>query len=330
VVLDPGLSASSDGPRPTVLTAERQVKKLTTVDFPAPIEPIDRLRIPKSFNPRSPQARRDLASALRSKVSDRQDGERPRRPRSAAADDDVIARLRAELRAHPCHGCADREDHARWAERYWRLARDTEALSRRVKTRTHTIARTFDRVCALLGDLGYLEHEQVTPAGEQLARLYTELDLLTAECLRAGLWEELSPPELAACVSALVYESRQPDDVAPPRLPGGKAREALGEMVRLRGQLDELEKDHQLSFLRDPDLGFAWAAYRWASGHRLEAVLVDSDLTAGDFVRWTKQLMDLLGQIADAAPRDSRVRHTARTAVDSLRRGVVAYSSLTD
>jgi ATP-dependent RNA helicase HelY len=41
-----------------------------------------------------------------------------------------------------------------------------------------------------------------------------------------------------------------------------------------------------------------------------------------------KQLLDLLGQVADAAPEGSRVRASAREAVTRLRRGVVAYSSV--
>ncbi|MDP9417024.1 MAG: RNA helicase, partial [Actinomycetota bacterium] len=258
------------------------------------------------------------------------DGKSPRsRRRSAAADDAELARLRGAIRAHPCHGCDEREDHARWAERYWRLRRETETLERRVRSRTHTIARTFDRVCSVLEELRYLEGDRVTEQGERLGRLYSELDLLTAECLRARLWDELSPAELAACVSSLVYESRQSDDAGPPQLPGGRARAALIAMVRLWGELDGIEKDHNVDFLREPDMGFAWAAWRWASGHRLEDVLADGDLQAGDFVRWCKQLMDLLGQIADASPDGSPVRGTARKAIDTVRRGVVAYSSIT-
>lgn len=78
LVLDPGLPAGRtnghrglefhDGPRPLVLTAERQVKRLAHIDFPVPVEALERMRVPKSFNPRSPQSRRDLASALRSKA----------------------------------------------------------------------------------------------------------------------------------------------------------------------------------------------------------------------------------------------------------------------
>ncbi|MEU8569334.1 hypothetical protein AB0C51_13405, partial [Streptomyces pathocidini] len=32
----------------------------------------------------------------------------------------------------------------------------------------------------------------------------------------------------------------------------------------------------------------SWAAYRWASGHGLDAVLTEADMPAGDFVRWCK------------------------------------------
>ncbi|MGH3343527.1 MAG: DEAD/DEAH box helicase, partial [Carbonactinosporaceae bacterium] len=39
VILDLGVAAGFGGLRPTVLTAERQVKRLTVVDFPVPVEP---------------------------------------------------------------------------------------------------------------------------------------------------------------------------------------------------------------------------------------------------------------------------------------------------
>ncbi|MFH8368249.1 DEAD/DEAH box helicase [Streptomyces sp. NPDC018031] len=342
LVLDPGLAAgragghrgyeAQDGPRPLVLTAERQVKRLAAIDFPVAVEPLERMRIPKTFNPRSPQSRRDLASALRTKAG-HHDVRRHRRDRSAAADDTEIASLRAAIRAHPCHGCDEREDHARWAERYHRLLRDTRQLEHRIEGRTNTIARTFDRICALLTELDYLRDEEVTEDGRRLARLYGELDLLASECLREGVWEGLKPAELAACASALVYEARTADDALPPKLPTGAAKQALGEMVRIWGRLDALEEDHRINQTegvgqREPDLGFAWAAYRWASGHGLDELLREVDMPAGDFVRWCKQLIDVLGQIAQAAPGDGTVGRNARRAVDGLLRGVVAYSSV--
>ncbi|MFC6886861.1 DEAD/DEAH box helicase [Actinomadura yumaensis] len=327
VVLDPGIGRRSDGPAPLVLTVTRSVQRLSIQDFPRPVEPVERIRIPKSFSPRNPQHRRDLASTLRNKVPD--DARERRRGRDVPAVDDAeIAELRARLRRHPVHGCDQREDHARWAERFFRLERETEQLRRRVEGRSQVIARTFDRVCAVLEQLGYLDGGAVTEEGRRLGRIYNELDLLTAESLRAGLWERLDHAELAACVSALVYESRQPEEAAPPRTPSGAAQDALAAMVRLWGDLDAVEKDNRVSFLREPDLGFAWTAYRWAKGEDLDEVLLESDLTAGDFVRAVKQLLDLLGQVADAAPPNSHIRKTARRAMDSMRRGVVAYSSV--
>ncbi|WP_433225380.1 DEAD/DEAH box helicase [Actinomadura formosensis] len=319
VVLDPGVGRRSDGPAPLVLTVNRSVQRLSIQD---------RIRIPKSFSPRNPQDRRDLAATLRGRVPDDVRERRRARGDSAATDDAEITRLRAELRRHPVHGCDQREDHARWAERYHRLERETEQLRRRVEGRSQVIARTFDRVCAVLQQLGYLDGDSVTAEGRRLGRIYNELDLLTAESLRAGLWEKLGHAELAACVSALVYESRQPDDAAPPRTPAGPAQDALAAMVRLWGELDAVERDNRVSFLREPDLGFAWTAYRWAKGDDLDEVLLESDLTAGDFVRAVKQLLDLLGQVADASPDNSHVRKTARRAMDAMRRGVVAYSSV--
>ncbi|MGW4288719.1 DEAD/DEAH box helicase [Streptomyces sp. NPDC004673] len=343
LVLDPGLPAGRtgghrgfdhhDGPRPLVLTAERQVKRLASIDFPVPVEALDRMRIPKTFNARSPQSRRDLASALRTKAG-HIPPERARKKRAQAADDRQIARLRTEIRAHPCHGCDDREDHARWAERYHRLQRDTSQLERRIEGRTNTIARTFDRIVALLTELDYLRGDEVTANGKRLARLYGELDLLASECLREGVWEGLGPAELAACVSALVYESRVSDDAMAPKLPSGPAQTALGEMVRIWGRLDGLEEDFGISQTegvgqREPDLGFAWVVHQWASGKGLDEVLREAEMPAGDFVRWTKQVIDVLGQVAAAAPAEgSTVARNARKAVDQLLRGVVAYSSV--
>jgi ATP-dependent RNA helicase HelY len=271
-----------------------------------------------------------LASTLRNLGIDER-GERPRRGRSAAADDTEIARLRTAIRRHPCHGCDDREQHARWAERLERLARDTAGLQRRVESRSNTIARMFDRVCDVLLTLGYLAEDDrklaVTDAGKTLARIYSESDLVVAEALRAGLWDTLDAAELAAVVSALVYEARR-DDEPTPRVPPGAVRAALGDLVRLWGRLRDAEADAHLDFLDEPDLGFAWPTWRWARGDELDEVLLDASQAPGDFVRWMKQLIDLLDQIGDAAAETSPVRRTAQQAVQRLRRGIVAYSSV--
>ncbi len=335
VVLDVGLRSPGDEPRPYVLTVDKQVRRLSVVDFPVAVEPVAHVKIPKTFNSRSPHSRRDLANLLREKLAEIT-APKGRKRTSLATDDAEIISLRKQLRAHPGHGCDEREDHARWAERYHRLRRETEQLAGRIEGRTNSIAREFDRVCEVLAELGYLtapdDSAKVTDAGQALARIYAELDLLVAQCLRDNIWDGLTPAELACCAAALVYESRRDDDAETPRLPQGAVQTALARMVRTWGEVVELENDHHLSYQRQPDLGFSWAAFRWASGHRLDAVLREVDMAAGDFVRWCKQLIDLLDQIAEAAIDGSTqgevLSRTARTAVSSVRRGVVAFSSV--
>jgi ATP-dependent RNA helicase HelY len=342
VVIESGPPASADGPHLTILTADRQVRRISLLDVRAPLEPAARVPIPKTFSARSPQSRRDLASSLRNALgtigeSSTSPAGRPRGPRGAAtADDERLSGLRRELRAHPCHGCSEREDHARWAERWWRLEREREQLARRIEGRTNTIARTFDRVCELLTERGYLVGDTVTPHGERLRRLYAESDLLVAECLREGIWDGLDGAQLAACVSALVYEARREEGLSP-RIPGGKVSVAMQETIRVWSALDDRERELKLEPTPEPDAGIAWAIHRWATGARLEDVLADTDLAAGDFVRWCKQIIDLLGQIqlaesAGRAKQSGLASHSlaavAIDAVERIRRGVVAYSSV--
>jgi ATP-dependent RNA helicase HelY len=330
VILDPGTSPIADA-RPMVLTEDRWAGRVSMLDFPIAAQVLGKVKVPKQFNHRSPAARRDLASSIRNlHIYDEPGGRR--KTRTAAADDRELADLRSEMRAHPCHGCADREDHARWAERYQRLQRETDALRRKAESRTHSLSRTFDRVCAMLTERGYLQTaeagDSITEGGRQLSRIWSESDLLIAECLRSGAWSGLSAAELAAVCSAMIYEARR-DEPAAPKLPQGAVREALASTVRLWGDLSEREAEYGLPITREPDLGFVWASYRWARGDSLDRVLNSmadngSPLPAGDFVRWMRQLLDLLEQLSRADAIEPGMRATAAAACSSLRRGVIA------
>ncbi|HZY77030.1 MAG TPA: DEAD/DEAH box helicase [Jatrophihabitantaceae bacterium] len=330
VVLDPGTHPHDD-PRPLVVTEGRWGGRLSPVDFPVAAEVLGQVRVPKHVNFRSPQQRRDLASSLHVLDLPPADGKR-RRGGGAAAEDDEVLWLRTQLRAHPCHACADREQHARVAERHARLARENAELRRRAEGRTGSLGRTFDRICALLDERGYLAGDETTPAGRMLARIWSESDLLVAECLRDGAWDRLSPADLAAVVSALVYEARR-DEQPVDRMPNETVRDALALTVRIWADLVEDETRLGLPATSEPDIGLVRAIHRWASGQSLARALEaasagGSELAAGDFIRWCKQLLDLLDQIA-AAPSSTGaapLAGTARAAIAAVRRGVVAQS----
>ncbi len=270
--------------------------------------------------------RRELSDLERKGMSNTATrAERERRQRQ-------LTDLRRRMKQHGCHACPDRESHARWAERWWKLSRDTNQLTAQIRTRTGAVAKVFDRVTDVLVRLGYLipgERGELSlnANGRMLRRIYGERDLLVAESLRRGFWNELDAPSLAAMATTLVYEPRREEGELGDRyLPRGRFREAFDHTGTLWAELDDLERLHKLPGSQPLSTGLALAMYRWASGTGLDAVLKEADMAAGDFVRWTKQTIDLLDQLSVVA--DGEVGRTARTALDQIRRGIVAYSSV--
>ncbi|MSW64427.1 MAG: RNA helicase, partial [Actinobacteria bacterium] len=346
VVLDPGITELAD-PRPLVLTEDKWAGRLGPLDFPSPVDALARLRVPKNFNHRSPHARRDLAAVLRDTRAELGLGARKTRVRSGADDDPVLVDLRHALRRHPVHQLPDREELVRSAQMWLSARRDAERVRAQVAERTGSLTRQFDRTCDVLEELGYLrpdapsaadestpgphpaaEAPVVTTAGRQLSRIWSEADLLTAECLRAGVFTGLDAPGLVACASALVFEARR-DSPSQPAVPSGPVSAALVAMRRVHAELHAVETAHGVRPSRDLDQGFAQAAYRWAEGQSLDRVLaeaerVGTELSGGDFVRWARQLVDLLDQLAKVT--DGALARTARTAVERVRRGVVAVA----
>ncbi|WP_346730622.1 hypothetical protein [Leucobacter allii] len=102
-------------------------------------------------------------------------------------------------------------------------------------------------------------------------------------------------------------------------------------------RLDELAERRRLPRGEMPHAGLAATMHAWASGTPIELVLERSGIGAGDFVRWTKQTIDLLDQIAQAceaaeladldAERLGALARLARDAKHRVRRGIVETSS---
>ena len=256
--------------------------------------------------------------------------------------------LRHEMRSHPCHACPDREEHARVGRAWIKAVAEADRLQARIESRTGTIARLFDAVCRVLVELGYLEpvdrgHPErelrVTGAGRILARVYAERDLLIAQCLREGVWDGLDPAELAGAVSACVYEPRlSAQSLSLPVAPDSGLGRCLRAEHGVARRINDLEALAHLEPSAGAEPALAGPVEAWARGAGLARVLEDSDLTAGDFVRWAKQLLDVLAQLASLvpepqAPRELRERVTALSAAAAdasldVSRGVVAWSGV--
>ena len=254
------------------------------------------------------------------KLLSRRDGRKTFDQRQRIRMENELDGMRRALRKHSCHSCNDREAHARLAERADRLRRESDGLRARVENRTHVIAKTFDRICNVLTHLGYIEGEKPLEQGKILAKIYAESDLLLTESIRRGVLKNLNAPELLSVVSAMIYESRSVENFAP-KMPNQNVANALAAVVKIWNELEDIESEFEVQTQREPDFGFCYASYRWANGHSLSSVLKGIDMTVGDFVRSTRQLIDLLTQIGGAS---EELRPICKEGIKRLDRGVIS------
>jgi ATP-dependent RNA helicase HelY len=315
VILEQMRAGNSGAPRVTVMTADRKLRRLGPRDFKDAPEPIAQMQL-RGQSWRSTKARKDIAREL-DRVSK---GKRPERRAPKHTKHLVDA-----YESHPVHDCPARDEHLKRAAKADELGAEVSRLRRQVRRRTGTIARTFERVLSVLRELGYVEGWALTEKGDLLRRIYNESDVLVAETLSRGWFGGLEPEELVAVASAYVYESRGRDETIE-EAPSPKLAKYERRLADLYRSIHNTEREHEIEFVREPDPGFMPAIHEWACGHKLEDVLEDREMSAGDFVRWTKQVIDLLQQLRSVTEAD--LHDTIAEAIDRIQRGVVAYSSV--
>ena len=318
-----GVSSTKGGvPLAQVVTDDRSLTRVGTRELQAPPDVVDRVRLPGRGNPRQKPYRDAIAGELRAigvpEPLDGGDGT----PRGGGGPSERVDELREQLRAHPCHHCDERADHERWQRRADAVHADVERLEAEIERRTGSLVRQLDRIIAVLQDLDYLNDAPApTDDGLLLAGIHSEVDLLVAEALRRGLFDELTPAELAAAAAVLVYEPRGDVPTEDPWMPTAALVDVVDDLDDLAADLRLREARVGLPRLRELDAGFAGPAWLWASQGTLDDAMGELEMTGGDFVRVVKQTADLVGQLR--AVGGDELRATASTTLDLLRRGIV-------
>jgi ATP-dependent RNA helicase HelY len=303
--------------RVRAITPKRQLVTLSAGEFDRPPRPLAKLELPVPFSPNRQSFQREVARELERA---RLHPAAPERPEPLAPD---------PLATHPVADDPDLRERLRAATQADRAEREVDDLQTRVRGRSESLARRFDRVLRILDQWEYLDGWELTEAGQSLARLFHECDLLVTEALRQGLLDDLDAPAFAALLSVFTYEHRSPEAPPAPWFPSPTARKRWLAIEKLARQLNEVEEEAGLPVTRAPDPTFAAVAFAWAAGETFADVVEEEELSGGDFVRNMKQLIDLLRQLALLAPKPA-TRAVAAEAADRLFRGVVAASTAID
>ena len=318
-----------DEPWAQIISGDHTVMRLQPHDLPGPLVPVGRVRVPRDFSVRDRRDRRSVLAAMSAKIEQID----PDIPTSEPVTDDSVARevrrLRGELASHPCHDCPDREVHAVEAARFIRIERESRRTEEEVTGRANcspcSSTACWPSSTNWATSTGRASPMPAACFGASTTSATSSPPNASAATCSPGL----TPPQLAAVLSTLLYETRPTRNALPPRMPDADSERAQSELRAIWREVGQLERKHKRDRGREPDIGFAEAAWRWASGQDLAKVLATSDMSAGDFVRWVRQVIDLAGQLATASgPGD--LRRTCHQAADAMRRGVVAADMAED
>ncbi len=322
---------SPSNPRPSVISVGGYVGRIEADIFPTAPETVGSIKLPRDTG-RHPKRALGLVRAEIGRKGLK--GPKRLRRRSAGNSKEVLA-LREQLRAHPMHGEPGVEEMARHADTLRRAEAKVAALQKRVDSASDTLARTFDRMLRLLAEMDYVEWADgqdptITEEGQRLARIHSGSDLLAAQCLRRGIWDGLDPAELAGAVASLVFENRKSVQGSD-EVPTQPLADALGHTFRIWEELTADERRHRLPVTDMPDIAFSTAIHQWTAGAPLgyclqAAAESGAELTPGDFVRWSRQVIDMLEQVKQTGYSDE-IRGHAAEAIQAIRRGVVALNN---
>jgi ATP-dependent RNA helicase HelY len=292
---------------------------IDAVNAGGPLEALTTVQLPVPYKPQDPAYRRKAAQVLR-----RVNAKRLDRSRTPAGIDASLAAAREAVEAHPLHHHPDREQLLAGHRGVTRLRDELAHLEQEMQRRGSGLVRQFEAILTVLGATGHVADWTLTDAGQRLRRIYHEADLLLSLALERGLFDDLEPAEVAALASCITYEHRSAEPPPPPVLPNQQVRDRVRDLESLSEELLRIERRHKVPRTKEPQPGFAAAAWSWASGQDLDLIL-DEDLTGGDFVRNVRQLIDLLRQISEVASQPT-TRRAARDASEALVRGVILSS----
>ncbi|MHB1129024.1 MAG: DEAD/DEAH box helicase [Ilumatobacteraceae bacterium] len=302
----------SNGTKITVLTVDRAVLSLTERDFESPVETLTHIELPMPYAPTNPRFLRESHVRLQNvKIGSRSTR---RHAREFTAD------------SHPVENDPDLKHRLTAANSADRIDRELDQLQRRADHSVQSVSRRFDDVVAHMEEWGYVSEWSLTERGTTLSRLFHESDMLIAEVVVNDLFEGLDAPSVAALASVFVYEHRSSDPPPKPKFPHPVLKTRWRDIQQISNSMVVAEERRGIPPHRAPDPGFIATTYAWANGSELFDILDDEDLTAGDFVRTMKQLIDLLRQLSQVAT-SATGQQVATAASEALFRGVVAASS---
>lgn len=240
------------------------------------------------------------------------------------------------MREFASHQHPSLEKHYATVERKETLRLKVGTLRHKLSNESLQLFPDFLQRKALLHTLGYVdENDTVCVKGRVACETNTCDELIVTEMVFEGILNELEPAEIAAALSALIFQEKSNDDELDSELPE-RLTSCCERMRMIAMNLGRMQKDHGLKI--DPKeycdgalkFGLVHVVYEWALGVPFSNICELTLVQEGSIVRCITRLDELCREVRNCArvvgnPTLYRKMEAASVAI---KRDIVFASSL--
>eukprot|EP00906_Rhabdomonas_costata_P008407 RCo011986 len=244
-------------------------------------------------------------------------------------------KLEDRMKRNPMHGNTSPEWLSAYAryEKKMELANAMEEIKKQIKDATKTVLR--DELKArlrILRRLEYTNEENVIQIKGRVACVLSTADeLLMTELIFSGIFNDLTPEQIAGLLSCVVNSERADSDYVPKE----EFKKPLHVLYDIVKRITKVSIESKLAVDEEKELAkvspsLLDATYLWAKGARFSEVCAMTDIFEGSVIRMMRRLEELLRQLAGCARAvgDEALSQKFLESISKIKRDIVFAASL--
>jgi len=211
------------------------------------------------------------------------------------------------IRTFKSHKCPNLQKHYTAVERKETLRQSIQTLRHLLSNESLQLFPDFLQRKALLRTLNYIDNnDTVCVKGRVACEVNTCEEIIVTELIFEGILNELDPAEIAAALSALIFQEKTSDFELDSELPE-RLQNTCEQMKTIATNLGQQQSDHGLQI--DPNdycekslkFGLVHVVYEWASGVPFSNICELTLVQEGSIVRTITRLDELCREVRNAA-----------------------------
>lgn len=239
-----------------------------------------------------------------------------------------------EVSTSPCFNCLQLEKHLSNYNEKFRIISEIQHIQKEIADESLAFKPLLDNYVKCLQDLQYVTNDNVLMLkGRVSIEINSCHEVLATEFLFSGLFDSLSPVELASCVAALVSEgiyNKEMADLIPPTL-----IKTFEQMVSFAKVLEQTFAEHNILLEErwvdnNVNLTLVQAVYDWAEGRSFKDIMYITDVPEGLVVRTINRISEALRDFANATKIMGclELSNKFEIAMEIIKRDIIFASSL--